>query len=116
MCSLISTIERRHGKVAIAVDDEARIDLPDEGGVEPVGEEARRALDADIPGDVTVELAVMEPESAEPPGDAPSGMVAGNEERRRRVLVGDRHRMRFAGGEQLYFFGHASDPEMKGGN
>src|SRR5262249_27737091 len=34
----------RHGEVAVAVDDEARIGLPDEEGVEGVGEEARGRL------------------------------------------------------------------------
>ena len=58
----------RHRRVAIAVDDEAGIDLRDEGGVEPVGEKIRRAGDADIPGDVTLEVAVMEPESPSRPG------------------------------------------------
>ena len=102
--------------IAIAVDDEPGIDLRDEGGVEAVGEEIRRAGDADIPGDVALEVAVMEPEPSEPPGNSPTGMVTGNEEGRGRILIGDGDRMGFAGGEQLYFFDHAYDPRDESGN
>ena len=92
---------RRHGKVAVAVDDETRIRLPDEESVEPVGEEARCALDADVPGDVPDELALRHAESAEAARDDAAGVIGSDKERRLPLRPRADDRIRFVGGEQF---------------
>ena len=67
---------------AVAVDHQPRIGLQDRVRVEFVGHEAHHRLDADIPGDVPAQFAFRHAEIAERARDAPSGMVADQQERR----------------------------------
>ena len=64
----------------VTVDDQTRIGLQHSCGVERLGQPLGDPGDADIPGDVTAEIAVGEAEHAEPPRDGAAGMVAGQQE------------------------------------
>src|ERR1700694_3154709 len=79
---------------SVAVDDEARIGLPDDECIQGVADQAGDGACADIRSDVTFELAISEPELAKPPGQALARVVAGNEERRSAAFVAHRERRR----------------------
>ena len=69
-----------HRRLTIAIDDEPRIDLLDETGIHIVGHDARYRGNADIPGDVPIELRGRQAEITENARQLPPGMVAGQEE------------------------------------
>ena len=67
---------------AVAVDDEPRVALHDQMGVEMFRQRLRDAGNADVPGDVPHQFALGQAEIAEHARDQPAVMVAGQQERR----------------------------------
>ncbi len=68
--SLSVAIESGDAWRSIDVDDEPRVGLEDEHGVEPLGECAAQARDADVPGDVPGQLALRYAQVAQPPRES----------------------------------------------
>ena len=66
----------------IAVDHQPRITLRDQMRVELFRQRIRNPGNADIPGDVPLELAPRQPEIAKRTRDGPAVMVTGQQERR----------------------------------
>ena len=66
----------------VAVDHQTRIRLHDEAGIQPVGQVAADAGNADIPGDVPRAVGLAKSEIVQPARNAPPGMVANEQERR----------------------------------
>ena len=91
----------RHQQVAVAVDHQARIDLHDERRIERCGDLLRHRANPDVPGDVTLELALRHAEPPERLRDDLSGVVGGQEERRRAVRIEHDDRIRLVVGEKL---------------
>src|ERR1700710_23779 len=77
---------------AVAVDHEPRVELHDQMRVELVRQLFRDAGDADVPGDVTYQLALGQTEIAEPARNQSAVMITGEKERRspRGVILADR--------------------------
>ena len=69
--------------------------------VERVGDQLGDGGDADVPGDVALELALRQAELPEAPRDEPAGVVAGQEERRRAVRGATVDRLRLVVGKQI---------------
>ena len=65
MSSLMSGIDFLRARRAVAVDDEARIVLLHQGGVERVRHQAGRRGDADVPGDVALAFRFRNSEPAQ---------------------------------------------------
>ena len=59
----------------IAVDDQARVGLQNQGRVETGREEARHLRGADVPGDVPPELGFLHAQIAEPPRKITAGVL-----------------------------------------
>src|SRR5262249_60723326 len=88
----------RHPRVAVAVDDEARIVLPDERRIEATRERDPDRADADVPGDMARGFGRRQAEPVEAAWKDAPGMVAGQKEDRRARLVVERDRRGAVGG------------------
>ena len=82
MSSLISGIERRRVRRAVAVDDEARIVLLDQRRIERVRQKPAETGDADVPGDVPLAFGLGNAEPAERARHEIAGVIGDQQERR----------------------------------
>src|ERR1044071_512281 len=89
-------------RLAIAVDDEPRIGLQHGARIERGGEMLGNARNADIPGDVAVQLGFGQAEVTEPAGDRAPGMVGCQEEIGARFRPQHANRRRIALFEELF--------------
>ena len=85
---------------AVAVDDEPRVALHDQMGVEMFRERLRDAGNADVPGDMARQFALRQAEVAEPVRNESSIMVAREQKRRAAGGVKFAHRRNIFGPEE----------------
>ena len=94
-----------HRGIAIAVDDEARIDLADGEGIQRIGQETGDGGGPDIPGDMALEFSRRQAEIAELSRQAPAAVIAGEEKGRGTVLMLDREGRRLVLGQEAVLRG-----------
>ena len=94
-----------HRGIAIAVDDQARIDLADGVGVQRIGQKTCDGSGPDIPGDMALEFRRRQAEVAELSRQAPAAVIAGEEKGRGTVLMFDREGRRLVLGQEAVLRG-----------
>ncbi len=76
-CVLAHSSDRAFGiERSVTVDDEARIHLTHEGGVEAAGKLLRQAARTHVPRDMSYKLGVPQAQLSEPAGEPVTGVIA----------------------------------------
>ncbi len=94
----------RAGGIAIAVDDEARVGLVQEGGVEQLRQLSSHPQHSDVDRDVPRAIDGRQLQIAQRAGNSRSGVISDQQERRGTFCVEDAERRRIIGAQQAVRF------------